>query len=158
MRCEKFLDRFDSLEPGRKLPFRHSWHLAHCAACRARVDEFESAIAAWKDDEFSRYVNSRSLEHSERRAMASIRLMPRAHREFGLVQWMFPGFLVAISCIGLPLVARFYGVGNNDVFFPLALVFGLGLTAFGSIFASSHAVELKSELDRRLEKAFGTTR
>jgi hypothetical protein len=87
--------------------------------------------------------------------MAAIRLMPRPRREFGMAQWMFPGFLVSISCIGLPIFAKFNGVGNEDLFFPLALVFGIALTIFGSVFASSHVDELKTELDRRLAKVSG---
>ena len=155
MRCDRFLDRFDSLEPGRKLPFRHALHLSHCAACRTRIADFESAIAAWKSEESRRFATSEARSSAEEKIMATIRLAPRIHREFGLLQWMFPGLLVALSCIGLPIVAKLYGLGNDDVFFPLALVLGIGLTVFGSIFASSHADELKIELDRRMAKVPG---
>ena len=155
MRCDRFFDRFDSLEPGRRLPFRYSLHLSHCSACRARIDDFESAMTAWKNEERLRYATASDRATIEERTMASIRLAPRPRREFGLMQWMFPALLVALSCIGMPIVAKLYGLGNDDVFFPLALVLGIGLTVFGSIFASSHADELKIELDRRLARASG---
>ena len=158
MRCETFLDRFDSLEPGRGLPFRYSMHLSHCSSCQARIVEFESAIAAWRDEEALRYEDRQTLAFAEDRTMAAVRLMPRPRRELGMAQWMFPGFLVAISCIGLPIFAKFNGIGDEDLFFPLALVFGIALTVFGSVFASSHAVELKMELDKRLARASGAAR
>lgn len=112
-------------------------------------------MAAWKVEEARRYENQEFLSLAGDRTMAAIRLVSRPRREFGMAQWMFPGFLVSISCIGLPIFAKFNGVGNEDLFFPLALVFGIALTIFGSVFASSHADELKTELDRRLARVSG---
>ena len=155
MRCDSFLDRFDSLEPGRRLPLRYASHFSRCASCRERIEDFESAIAAWKGEEALRYGNAETLGIAEDRTMAAIRLMPRPRREFGLMQWAFPGVLVGVSCVGFPLFAKVYGAGNEELFFPLALVLGLGLTIFGSVFASSHAVELKTELDRVLARSPG---
>ncbi len=158
MRCERFLLLFDGLEPGQKLPPSLSLHLSRCASCRAQVSAFESALSAWKRDEVHRVEELEAFASLEERTMAAVRLTPRPRRELSLAQWAFPGLLVALSCIFLPNFARFLGLGDDALFFPLAIVFGLGLSVFGSVFAGTHAEELKSELEKRSPYFFGLPR
>jgi len=149
MRCDHFLFRFDELEPGRRLSPWLAFHLSRCPSCRAQVNAFQSALEAWKRDEAERFDGYGRLPDMEDRAMAAVRLTVRPKRELTLAQWVFPGLLIASSCVGLPVFAKIHGVGDDGLFFPLALVFGIGLTALGSVFVGSHADELKAELERR---------
>ncbi|HUX39232.1 MAG TPA: hypothetical protein VMV44_15135 [Rectinemataceae bacterium] len=158
MRCERFLLRFDELEPGQALPASLALHMSRCASCRAQVSAFESALSAWKRDESLRFDELEDFSIMEDRTMAAVRLTPRPRRELSLAQWAFPGFLVAISCIFLPIFARLQGVGDDALFFPLAIVFGLALSVFGLVFAGTHAEELKSELEKRSPYFFGLPR
>jgi hypothetical protein len=79
--------------------------------------------------------------------MAAIRLSPRPRREIALSQWAASGaFLVATALI-LPLVLPGFGIGLDSYLRPLAIVYGLAISLFGSLFIGSHASDLRSWMD-----------
>lgn len=160
MRCDRFLSRYDELEPGRELSLFLALHHARCSSCRAAVATFESAIASWKEEELgAEDQDLAAFDLLEERTMVAIRLTSRPRREIGLAQWAAPGLLVAFSCVVLPFLGALRGASGDAVFLPLALalVFGIGLSIFGSIFVGTHTTMLKAGFDRMTE-AFAHSR
>lgn len=156
MRCERFLELYDGLEPGSPLGPAMRRHLGSCPSCRAELARFERAFEDLKRVEAVPRGRDEAL--LEDRVLRALLLMPRPRRELSFAQWAVPLLLVASSCVILPLFARFHGAADDAVFLPLAIVFGIGLSVFGSVYVGSHAVELKAEFDRRRAAFAGTGR
>ncbi|MFZ4614690.1 MAG: hypothetical protein ACOYM2_00670 [Rectinemataceae bacterium] len=155
MTCTQFMERFDSLEPGIAPTFFMSRHLHQCDSCRASVARVDSALAAWRGAECAARLSQPFADRSEERIMAAIRLTPRPRRELSMAQWLLPVVIVAGSSILLPLAltgSPLASVSDGALTFSLAMILGVGLAIFGSLFIISQAEGILPWVDEHSEE------
>ena len=151
MRCEDFLESYDGLEPGARLPWLLRRHFSSCATCRPEVERLEMAIQALKSEALAIDGEGGKALNLEDRVMSAVRLTQRPRRLIGLDTWAIAGLLLAFSGVLMPLASGFEGLGTSfgdELLFPLALVLGTLLAIFGFLFIGSHFEELSGMLDR----------
>lgn len=157
MRCETFLDRYDLLDAGEEPGMALRLHLARCPSCRDRVAAMDAALAAYREeaaDEAARL--SPEAERLEDHIMAAVRLLPKPKRELHANDWAMAGLVLLGALALIPFDANF---GIIKAFFgtsyslPFALVVGVALTVFGTVFIATHMDELEPLLKRRAYRA-----
>jgi hypothetical protein len=154
MRCETFLDRYDRLDSGEEVGFFLRLHLATCSDCRRAVERLDEVVSAWRRAEAAREASPRARAEADTidaRVMASIRLLPRPHRELHAGNWAVSGAVFFFSLAFIPFSADFdifRKIFGDSYTLPLFLVFGLGLTVYGAVFIASHLEELEPLVKR----------
>ncbi|MEI6873804.1 MAG: hypothetical protein WCL50_01605 [Spirochaetota bacterium] len=151
MRCVDFLESYDGLEPGTKLPWLLRRHFNSCASCRFEVERLEMAMQVLKAEAFVLDREGDKVIQLEDRVMAAVRLTQRPRRLIGLDTWAIAGLLLAFSGVLMPFARGYGGLGTpigDDLLFPLALVLGTLLAIFGFLFIGSHFEELSGMLER----------
>ena len=74
--------------------------------------------------------------------MAAVRLMPPPRQDFALRDWLFPGVVLALSMVLLPVLGKdvdflksLFGSGYT---LSLSLVLGVAFTAYCAFFIATH--------------------
>ena len=141
MNCEAFEERYDRAETGAKLSPSLALHLARCPGCSARVEFRRRALELYRLPGPDPDIASRVL--------AALPFLPRPHRSVSLRDWILSGLILSASVVLVPaqgVFARVIEVYGNRWTVPFALVFGLSVSVFGSIFILTHMDELSSLL------------
>jgi len=149
MRCETFRNRYDRLGPGGErrpgavMGSGMMLHLARCPDCSSSVARVEAAIAAWRAEGSGA---PRAEELLVDRVMAAVRLQRPPRREVLTRDWLISGLVLAGSLILIPEgrdFPWFRELFGARLILPIALVLGIGLSAFGALFAGSHVDEME---------------
>ncbi|MEI6385552.1 MAG: hypothetical protein WCQ50_02885 [Spirochaetota bacterium] len=154
MTCKRFMERFDSLEPGAEPSYFLARHLEQCDSCRASIARLDAALAVWRVTEHAAMLSQCSADRSEERIMAALRLTPGPRRELSIAQWLLPVAIVAGSSILLPLALSggpLASISDGALSFSLALILGVGLAILGSLFIISHAEGILPWVDEHSE-------
>jgi anti-sigma factor RsiW len=149
MRCDEFLDRYDSLGPGEPMGYLMARHLAACDGCAAQVRAFESLRAELSAG--ARAEDEAACELVEDRVMAAVRLTPTPQRDFSLRDWIIAGSVIAASMVLVPLgeyFSRFDEAFGASYALPLSLVLGVAITAYASLFVATHMADVQGFMDR----------
>ena len=87
--------------------------------------------------------------------MAAVRLTVRPRRELSMAQWLLPVVIVAGSSVLLPLALTggpLASVSDGALTFSLAMILGVGLAIFGSLFIISQAEGILPWVDEHSEE------
>ncbi len=151
MRHEKALKYLDELDSRGDYGLSLRWHLSRCDSCSAAAQIVAAAISAYQDD--SRPAPASLEDRIEDRVMAAVRLMPPPKQDFALRDWLFPGAVLALSMVLLPLIGKdvdflksLFGPGY---LLSLSLVLGAAFTAYSAFFIATHLEELQAYLEKR---------
>jgi hypothetical protein len=116
------------------------------------VERTESALAAWRREETGARGTAARADRLEENIMAVIRVTARPRREVSLGQWAFPGILLVLSVLLLPLASIYDWLGlgpGTSLLLPLATASGLCLVVFGLLLIGSHFKELSAILEEQ---------
>jgi len=148
MRHEAALKRLDELDSREEYGLALRWHLARCRSCRAAAERVAAAMRAYRDERASALDG-----RVEDRVMASVRLMPPPKQDFAIRDWLFPGAVLALSMVLLPLLGTdtdfLKSVFGSGYLLYLSLVLGAAFTAYCALFIATHLSELQSYLEKR---------
>jgi hypothetical protein len=149
MRHEAALKRLDELDSREDYGLALRWHLARCRSCRASAGRVSAALRVYRDDKASAELDGRI----EERVMASVRLTPPPKQDFAIRDWLFPGAVLALSMVLLPLLGKdvdfLKSVFGSGYLLSLSLVLGAAFTAYCALFIATHMSELQSYLEKR---------
>ncbi len=143
MRHETALKRLDELDAGQEPGLALRMHLAGCSDC-ARIARLSAeAMAAY------RATDPDLCELLDERIMAAVRLTPPPRLDFAIRDWVLPGAVLLLSICLMPLGSRLgfleaiFGPGSA---LSLALVLGIGFSAYSAFFIGTHLEELQGYL------------
>jgi hypothetical protein len=154
MRHETALKHLDELDAGQEPGFALQLHLATCRSCAGAAERSKKALRAYRAEADGVMVGQvddadRLLEE---RIMAAVRLTPPPREDFAIRDWLFPGAVLAISMVLLPLIGKdvdfLKSLFGSGYLLSLSLVLGAAFTAYCALFIASHVVELQSYLQK----------
>ncbi len=155
MRHQAALKLIDELDSRDYYSLALRWHLARCVSCSAAADRVSAALRAYRED--TRRENSRRESVGddviEDRVMAAVRLMPPPRQDFALGDWLFPGVVLALSMVLLPLVGKdvdfLKSLFGSGYLLSISLVLGAAFTAYCALVIATHLPELQAYLEKR---------
>lgn len=153
MRHEAALERLDELDSREDYGLALRWHLARCRSCSAAAAQVEAAMRAYREPARLGAEAALPEDHLEDRIMAAVRLTPPPKQDFALGDWLFPGAVLALSMVLLPLMGNdvdfLKSVFGSGYLLSLSLVLGAAFTAYCALFIATHLSELQSFLEKR---------
>jgi len=151
VRCETFLEHYDRIDARSEPGWALRRHLDSCPSCRATVERMRAALQAPASDAYGVSPAEASVED---RVMAVVRLMPQPQRElFSVRDWIIAGSVIVLSMALIPVGSDFGGfiaVVGASYALPLALVLGLGITIYSTLFIGTHIDEVMDFVRRRI--------
>jgi hypothetical protein len=153
MRHETALKCLDRLDAGQSHGLALRLHLSRCDSCAAAAQKLALALAAYRESPADREDPLPDAGLFEDRVMAAVRLTPPPRQDFALGDWLLPAAIIALSMFFLPIVGKDSGflqsLFGSGYELSLALVLGIGFTAYSALFIATHLSELQSFLEKR---------
>jgi hypothetical protein len=153
MRHEAALKRLDELDSKQGYSLALRWHLARCSICSLSETRMSAAMRAYREDAHPRGADAVSEDLIEDRIMAAVRLMPPPKQDFALGDWIFPGAVLAISMVLLPLMGKdvdfLKSLFGSGYLLSISLVLGAAFTGYCAFFIATHLSELQDYLEKR---------
>lgn len=157
MRHQAALKRLDELDSRDDYGFALRWHLSRCRSCSFAAESLARAISAYreepKDGGREDRLDPRFEDRVEDRVMAAVRLMPPPRQDFALGDWLFPGIVLALSMVLLPLIGKdvdfLKSLFGSGYLLSLSLVLGAAFTAYCALVIATHLTEIQDYLEKR---------
>ena len=160
MRHEAALKRLDELDSRDDYGLALRWHLERCPSCSSVADRLARAIGTYREhsgdelflEDCDRIEDRRDLR-IEDRVMAAVRLLPPPRQDFALGDWLFPGIVLALSMVLLPLIGKdvdfLKSLFGSGYLLSLSLVMGAAFTAYCALVIATHLTEIQIYLEKR---------
>ena len=153
MRHEAALKRLDEIDSKQGYGLALRWHLARCASCSLAEAQTSAAMRAYREDAHPLGTDAIPEGLIEDRIMAAVRLMPPPKQDFALGDWIFPGAVLAISMVLLPLMGKdvdfLKSLFGSGYLLSISLVLGAAFTGYCALFIATHLSELQDYLEKR---------
>ena len=157
MRHETALKRLDELDSREDYGLALRWHLARCPSCSESAARVAAGMRAYRiADTRGASPDGEALVPAdlvEERIMAAVRLVPRPRQDFAFGDWLFPGVVLALSMVLLPLMGKdvdfLKSLFGSGYLLSISLVLGAAFTAYCALFIATHLSEVQSYLEKR---------